>query len=172
MKKIISIIACTAMLFSLSSCAFVRDLLVMNAFVVARDREFSYEDLSVTLTTDFMTMDFISEDYLFIWGDGDVTVMGTEALLEEDVIGAVSAADYAEIFADNLGITEEDAIGELDGIPTIRYDVFNDEPYTYLVCIYESSDGFWVVVFGSEAEVYEEHYEEICKYAKSVKIEK
>jgi len=168
MKKIISILVCVAILASLSSCAFARDFFDMSVNVVEKEKSFEYEDFSIMLTTSFLTVDFISEEYSFIWGDGDVTVMGLEVDLE-----GVSAEDYAVAFAENLGYADGECVGELDGIPTIEYEAENDgELFRYLVFVYESADGFWVVIMGSEEDIYEEQYENICKYARSVQISK
>ena len=171
MKRIIGIVICVAMIFSLSSCAFFEDILTRSVNIVEKEKVFTFEDISITLTTDFMTMDFISEDYSFIWGDGDVTVMGMEAFVGKEYMENITAEDYAVVFEDELEGTESDDIGDLNGIPTIKYEAESDgELYRYLVCIYETADGFWVVMFGSEEDIYEKQYENICTYAKSVKI--
>lgn len=171
MKRIISILVCVAILASLSSCAFVKDLMTRSVNLLEREKEFVFEDLSITLTTSFMTLDFINDEFSFIWGDGNVTVMGIEVDVGEEMIKEVSTEDYAAVYASELEGVSEDDIGDLNGIPTILYSVDNgDGVFTYLICFYETSDSFWVVMLGSEEDIYEEEYDNICKYAASVQI--
>lgn len=170
MKRILSILLCLTFLFSLCGCVFAKDLKDSTVNLVAKEKSFKHEDFNITLTSDFLTMDFVDESYDFIWGTEDITVMGLLVKLDDDILNGITAYDYAIAFCEEM--QEPVQVKTLDGIPITEYEAENKgNTYKYLVSFYKSSSGIWVVMFGAEPDDYSKHYSELCKYAKSVSFD-
>lgn len=80
MRKFLSVLMVICLMFSLCGCAFLRDVADSTVNNDEKVKVFDFEGLSIELTTDFLRMDFISEDYDVIVGDGEITVMGIKML--------------------------------------------------------------------------------------------
>lgn len=171
MKKIVCTILCAILILSCSACDLAKDIFTKSVSITDAEKVFEHEDFSITLTTGFLTMDFISEDFSFIWGDGIITVMGMEAGIGVDEI---TLSEYAEFFSQNLDGVNSVKTDTLDNtIPCVEYSVDNDgEMYSYLTCFYEAKDDIWIILFGAPESDYTKNYESICKYARSAKVSK
>ncbi len=163
MRKIISVIACFAILFCLCSCGFDAENLDKLINGEPKVKVFQIDGLYIELNRDFMKMNFISDEYDFIFGDGDVTVLGLYSAVE-----GVTAEEYAEYFYESLEGADPAGVTKVGEVPTVGYTSVDDEVHRYIVAFYETDGGIWSVTFGGEERSYNERYEDICKYIKSV----
>ena len=172
MKKFIALVLCLSVLFSLCGCSLTKDIVDSTVNTKAVEKEFEHEDFKITLTSDFLTMDFVNEKCDFIWGTEDVTVLGILAELESDVLKNITAADYAKVYCNEVENIDASQLKTLDDIPIVEYEAENDgKTFKYLVSFYKSSKGVWVVMFSAEPDYYSANYDVICKYAKSVRCD-
>ena len=122
MKKILAVIlALVCFMMCLSGCTFLKDVtdLVLND--EAKAKTFEFDGISIELTTDFLRMDSLKEDYDFAVGSETVSVLGLKMLDSETEMGNASVKEFAEEFhslVEELGAEE---ITEIDGIPTFKY---------------------------------------------------
>lgn len=173
MKKILAVIlALVCFMMCLSGCTFLKDVtdLVLND--EAKAKTFEFDGISIELTTDFLRMDSLKEDYDFAVGSETVSVLGLKMLDSETEMGNASVKEFAEEFhslVEELGAEE---ITEIDGIPTFKYQsTEEDEEITLALTFYRGKDCFWIVFFSAESENFDGLYSDICKYAKTVKCE-
>lgn len=160
------------LMFSLCGCAFLRDVADSTVNNDEKAKVFDFEGLSIELTTDFLRMDFISEDYDVIVGDGEITVMGIKMLNEETQLGDLTVMEFAQNFRSQMEANNPTEITEIDGIPTMQYvSTEGDDVQKIAVMYYKASDCFWILCFAVEADDFAENYNDICKYAKTVKCE-
>ena len=170
MKKIISILLCMVMVLSLCACDFAKDIIDLTVNDTAVAKTFECGSLSLELNSDFLTMDFVDDNYEFIWGTEDVTIMGLMTEFEQDVLDNMTALDYATLFREQISDFNPSEISNLDGIPIMEYtNAGDDGDVTFLLTFYEATDGIWLVMFGADADVYSEHYTSFCEYAKTVR---
>ena len=172
MKKILSVLLVVCMLFSLCGCDFIADIAdnVINDEV--KPKTFEFEELSIELTTEFLRMDFISDDYEFVVGNGEISVFGMKLPFEETELGEYSVQEFAEYFHSAMEEDKPTEVTQIDGIPTFQYSAVEDgDPQTVAVMMYKAKDCFWILLFGGKTDAFNEEYDNICRYAKSVKCE-
>ena len=172
MKKIFSVVIVLVLCLSLCGCAFMRDIADSSMNIKEKAKTFQFDGLSIELTTDFLQMDFISEDYDFIVGNEDLTVMGIKMPNGETDIGDYTVDEFAEHFRNMMIDSNPTEIIKIDGIPSMQYTSNDgDDTQTVGVMYYKGSDCFWILCFATESDDFVENYNDICKYAKSVKCE-
>lgn len=169
MKKVLAVLMVICIALSLCGCTFLKD--VADSAKIEEPKTFEFEDISIELTSRYLRMDFISEDYDFIVGNEEVTVMGLKVEAEEDVFELMTVRDYAVSFHSLLEADNPTEVTEIDGIPTMQYNSYTDDgkKQTTAVMFYKGSDCFWVITFTSVTEKFDDNYSDICKFAKSVK---
>lgn len=172
MKKVLSILMMVCLLFSLCACDFAKD--VADSAINSEDKAktFDFEGISIELTTDFLRMDFISEDYDFVVGDDELTVMGIRMLNSDTGMEEFSVLEFAQNFRSLMEEQNPTRITEIDDIPTMQYNSTDSgEEQTVAVMFYKGQDCFWAVCFVTMTDDFHEKYSDICKYAKTVKCE-
>jgi hypothetical protein len=170
MKKVIAVLICIGFVFTLCGCTFLKD--VADSAGIEKPKVFEYEGVSIELTTDFFRMDdLLSEDYDFVIGDGDVTVMGIKAVLDD--AGQTTPDEFAELYRSVISQQNPTEVTTLDGIPTFQFVMKENEEDDLKVAVmfYKGSGPIWVVTFATDVEDFNEHYDDICKFAKTVKCE-
>lgn len=172
MKKVLSVVVVLVLCLSLCGCAFARDVADSTLNIKEKAKTFYFDGISIELTTDFLQMDFISDDYDFIVGTEDLTIMGIKLLNSETQMGDCTVDEFAENFRSLLLENNPTEIIKIDGIPAMQYiSTEGDDVQTIAVMYYKGSDCFWVLCFAAESDDFVENYNDICKYAKSVKCE-
>ena len=172
MKKILALILVACMAFSLCACDFAKDLADSTLNIKAQAKTFDFDGISIELTTDFVRMDFISDEYDFIVGTETLTLMGIKVDSEDTALNDVSVKDYAESFRSLMLSSNPTEITLIDDIPTMQYTASEDgDEQTIAVMFYKGSDCFYVLCFGASSDTFKEQYKDICKYAKTVKCE-
>ena len=168
MKKLLALFMAICLVFSLCSCTFLKD--VSDSGGIEKPKIFEFDGISIELTTDFLRMDFISEEYDFVIGNDGLTVMGMKVPFEDNT--DISVMDYAETFHSAFSSYNPTKITQIEDIPTFQYVIRDkDDDLRAAVTFYKGTDCFWVILFTEETDDFNEHYSDICKYAKSVKCE-
>lgn len=170
MKKILSILMVVCLIFSLSACDFAGDVVDSTLNIKADPKTFEFDGLSIELTTDFLRMDFISEEYDFVVGSEDLTVMGIKWPHTETGLGDLPVIEFAKNFRSLMLESNPTSVTEISGVPYMQYSADEgDGEQTIGVTFYKNDDCFWVLCFGAPSENFDKEYDNICKYAKSVK---
>lgn len=170
MKKFLCVLLAAVLFVTLCGCSFLKDVGDLAANDVAQDKTFEFDDLSIELTTDFLRMEFLEdEEWDFVVGSEKITVMGLKEDVEEDLAQEITVTDYANAFRSILEVDSTEII-EKEGIPMMQYTADGDNgKNTINVAFYKGTNCFWTVCFGTKAGDFDENYDEICKYAKTVK---
>lgn len=172
MKKALSILMVVCLMVSLCACDFLEDVADSAMNMEAEAKIFDFEGISIELTTDFLRLDFIDDDYEFIVGDEVLTVMGIKTLYEGTDLEDLTVLEFADNFRSLMEADNPTEITEMDGIPTMQYTGSDSEgEVTCAVMYYKASDCFWVVCFATSTEDFDGMYGDICRYAKTVKCE-
>ncbi len=169
MKRVVSVLLAVCLLVCFGGCAFVSDIADMAGNEVAKSKTFDLEGVTIVLTTDFLRMDFISEEYDFIVGNDQLTVLGTRLPHEETAAGDMTVAEFAAYFRDLMADSAPTPLTLLDGIPTMQIRVVDEEDdQTMAMMFYEGTDCFWMLCFSAATADFQALYGDICRYAKSV----
>ena len=172
MKRILAFILAACMAFSLCACDFAKDVADSTLNIKAKAKTFEFDGISIELTTDFMRMDFISDEYDFIVGTETLTLMGIKVENEGSALDEIPVKDFAENFRSLILSSNPTEITLIDDIPTMQYTASEDgDEQTIAVMFYKGSDCFYVLCFGASSDTFKEQYKDICKYAKTVKCE-
>jgi len=172
MKKVISVLVAVLLLLSLCACDLLSDAIDSVENEEAKPKTFTYEGISIELTTDFLRMDFISEEYDFIVGDDLLAVMGMKVTFDDTDISNYTVKEFAENFHQVFEENNPTELTDIDGIPVFQYRVIDDEDdQTMAVTFHKAEDCFWLVMFGADTAEFSKVYPDICKYAKTVKCE-
>lgn len=173
MKKVLAILMAFAMIFCVCGCNFAKDIKDKMDNDVPQPKTFEDTGISIELTTDFLRMDFVDEDYDFIIGNEIITIMGEKWSNNEtgfEEFGLYEFAEYYRLLFESVNPT---IVSDMEGIPTIKYTTTKKDggDITAAVMFYESADSFWAVTFATDSDEFLKNYDDICKYAKSVKVE-
>ena len=170
MKKLLCVLLAAMLFITLCGCSFLEDMGDLAANDVAKAKTFQFDNLSIELTTDFLRMEFLEEEeWDFVVGSDKIAVMGIKEEVEEDLAAEIALTDYANAFR-SLLVVESTEVIEKDGIPMTQYTAEGDDgKKTINVAFYKGTNCFWTVCFGADEEEFDELYDEMCKYAKTVK---
>ena len=173
MRKIFATLMAVYLIFSLCGCDFLKDVSDKAANDVAKPKTFEMDGVSIELTTDFLQMDFVDEDYDFIIGDETLTIMGEKWLNSDTELGDFTVQEFAEYHRFLLEKVNPTILNDMDGIPTMKYTTSKnkDEDITAAVMYYKADDCFWIITFACNSDEFLKIYNDICEYAKSVKVE-
>ncbi len=170
MKKLFAVIVVVCLLLSFGGCDFLRD--VADSTKDEQPKTFDFDGISIELTTQFLRMDFINEDYDFIVGNDTVCIMGFEIPTDDTDLGDLTVLEFAQYFRTLMEEDNPTEVSEMDGIPTLQYTALSDdgEEQTMAVMFYKADDCFWAVCFACATEKFDAAYADICQYAKSVTV--
>ena len=172
MKRILAVLLVLCLSVSVSGCAFFGDVADLAKNDVAKEKTFDLEGLSIELTTDFLQMDFISEDYDFVIGDGTLSILGLKIEHDDTALKDLTTLQFAEYFRSVMEENKPDEVTEVDSIPTMQYTAKTDGlDQVVVVKFYKSTDGFWMLCFSVTASQFDDVSDDINKYAKTVKCE-
>lgn len=172
MKKLFAILLTLSLMFAVCGCDFLKDAADLAANPIAQAKTFEVEGISIDLTTDFLQMDFVNEDYDFIIGDKTLTIMGEKFLNSETELGEFTVNEFAEYHRFLLEKINPTELSDLGGIPTMQYTTSSDDGgnITAAVMYYKAEDCFWVITFAADSEKFSKIYDDICEYAESVEV--
>lgn len=83
MKKVLSVLMVLCLVVSLAGCDFLKD--VADSAKVEEPKTFEFDGISIELTTNFLRMEFISDEYDFIVGDEILSVFGIKVDTEAPI---------------------------------------------------------------------------------------
>lgn len=171
MKKLLSVLMAVCLMLSLCGCNFLKDVADMSANGTPKTKTFEFDGLSIELTTDFLQMDFIDEEYDFIVGSEKLTITGIKMLHSDTQFQDFTVSEFADYFRFSMDIENPTELTDLDGIPTMQYTAPSDDGEDQRVAMmyYKADDAFWILCFVTPADKFEGMYDKICKYAKTVK---
>lgn len=169
MKKFFSLLIVSILLFSLCSCDSLEDAL--DALDAAKIKTFQVENLSIDLNENFYRMDRLAEQFDFCISSEDMVIFGSRVDFAENDLSGVSLWDYAEAFRNNMDQSTMSELTDLNGIPTMQYEAYDNdnEKQIVFIALYEASDCFWMLQFISEKDDFRENAPLIHQYAQSVK---
>ena len=172
MKKVLSVLGAVCLLFSLCGCNGFKDITDFALNDEAMAKTFEFDGISIELTTDFLRMDSLKEDYDFAVGTKTLSVLGLKMPDSETEFGDFTVKEYAENFHSLVEELEPDAVTEIEGIPTFKYRYIDEDgEMTLALTFYRGSDCFWIIFFSADTDNFDGLYSDICKYAKTVKCE-
>lgn len=156
MKRIISVVLLLAMVLTFAGCS-------------VKDKVFTCEELSVTLTEEYFETEM--EGYNACFDSANVAVF----VLKEEFNLMEGFEDYTLEQYANLVMQANSARNperaDKDGLIGIKYSFFNSEEnqnYTYWASLYKADDSFWMVQFVCKAEEYEKYESYFVERAKTV----
>ena len=144
-------------------------LMISNLFFnnEPKEKTFTKEDYSITLTDDFKQLDeegeFVSFDnkYAYVW-----VMREDKKLFEEEDL---TLEDYAELIVE---YNAEDAeLAKKDGMYCFAFtEKVDGETYYYFAVCSESEEAFWVTWFGTPKENESTYADKFIQWGKSIKV--
>ena len=130
---------------------------------------FSYEEMSITLTSDFTKVD--SDDFEAAYASDNMAVFVLkEAFSLVAGFDKYTLDDYTNLVKKSNGYSSAITKRE-NGLTFFKYEATNpetNEEHVYYTYTYKSDEAFWIVQFAVEKSEAAKYYEEIVEYAKSV----
>ena len=136
----------------------------------ANPKDFEAAGLTITLTDDFAREDSPNEgqDAVFVSDDAVVSVF-CESFKTLGVDSSLSEEDYAQIL--KLTNDIEATVMHKGDYIYFQYEASEkDADYKYLAVVYKADDAFYMVQFGTFAELFDAQLETFWGYAESVKV--
>jgi transcriptional regulator with XRE-family HTH domain len=139
---------------------------------VAAEQTFRCEDLSITLTEEFVPME--AEGYTACYSAGETAVL----VLREDFtaregFGELDLQGYGALVLENNGFADSVMLGEKDGLTTFGRavaDPVSGENFYYYCGLYKSQDAFWMVQVTTVAEGAAERIPQFRRWLGSVSL--
>ena len=157
-SRIICILICL-MVFTLTACG-------PGKAVIKED------DMTITLTKDFQKGQ--KENVTWYYTSTDAIAIGIKVPktdLEKEGLEINSASDYAEVYIKANDIPGNPQVNSKDNYVYFEYkDKISGSDYSYLTCIYDDSDSYWMVSFACYRDAYIESSKDFFKWADSVEF--
>ena len=163
MKKIIAFtLTVITLILTLASCYLL----------MPKDKDFSFEELTITMTTQFIKDDYEQDEYGC--EEWSYASFNTVAMFERNpidiVIDELVEAD-AKTFARFILTDDKIEVNEKDGLVYHSYERFLEgEDYYFITYTFKSSEAFWLVTFACKSKEKDARLEEYNAMAKSVKF--
>ncbi len=144
----------------------------IKAFFAPQPEDFTHEEMTITLTSDFWEMPEGSFDVSFISMDTDVFCL-RESFRDTPKLQDLSIQKYAELLAETNDNLANTGLKSQDGLHYFEYTVFNEEleqDYHYVICLYKSSQAFWAIQFATPDYLSEDVRQDVLTWAKSVRF--
>ena len=134
-------------------------------------KTFSKNGFQITLTEEFTELEYENCEACFASITMSVTAW-KESKASNEYLQSITRRDYAELLREANADKNPSPLHVENGLiyftDTVK-DV-NGLDNTLAVAVYESSDAFWIVEFGTFTEQYEPYKDTILSYAKTVKV--
>lgn len=132
----------------------------------AKEKEFTKEGMTITLTDDFIEQEIITQTAYYVSKKALVTA------LKEDgsILGEATIKEYAELVCE-VNKFDKNKIVFKDGYAEFTYEkeISGKEFYYYARCLQNGTD-FWLIQFACETKNTEEFVPKFEKWASSVKF--
>ena len=149
---------------------FLVGYLPYSDIIPVKEKDFTCDEMSITLTNRFRASDVEGVDYAFESDDIFVTVIRESHSLLEGLEN-YSIEEYSELVKDANDF--DFTVLNDDGIMYLQHEAYDDEEkdtYLYLNYLYKSDDAFWMVQFVLYKDELSKHSDKISEWAHSVKF--
>lgn len=143
----------------------------LRALLAERQKEFSAEGLSLTLTNRFERVNVPGFTLSFLSKNAAVHAL-REEFSRSPLVAALSLEEYAALIAQSNDQIRSAPIRD-GGLYYYEYEYRDKEQgrdIAYLVAIYKAKDAFWVVNFAADRASYPELREAMLDWARSVRF--
>lgn len=165
MKKIISILLVFIVASFCVSCSF-------SKAYEGKPKDFTTEELTITLTDEFMKMSTFAAGFTAAYGASDVTLLiSKETFADLGIDDSYSAVDYAWAVHDSYTLDDlTDVYTTEDGLVCFEYSATGDEGnvFKYFAVCYKSADAFWLLQFATDEPFYDTYLPYFISWAKTV----
>ena len=157
LKKLGLVVLVMGMLLSLAACG---DL----------TKTIKSEDMKITLSKEYQKDTLANATWYYTSPDG--LAMGIRSLkddVEKSGLEVNSAQDYAEAYIKANSIPGSPQVKSGEGYVYFKYNrKVSGTEYSYLTCVYDHDDEFWLINFACYKELYKEYETEFFESANSV----
>ena len=167
MKRIIALFLAVFFAFSLVSC------FSYNKSYEGKPKDFTVEELTITLTDEFMKMSFAADGYTAAYGATDTTLLVLKETFKElNIDNSYTAEDYAWAVHDGYSTDYITDVYTEDGLVCFEFGATTDEgdPLEYLAVCYKAEDAFWLLLFATDEPIYDEYRFYYMSWAKTVRF--
>lgn len=144
-------------------------LVILPLFATPEEKVFTKGNVSITLNEDFK--EEFDNSFDACYSSGEIAVFVKSAKFDGDKeFAAMTVDEYCAAVIEANGKNTEPK--HKDGLTYYEYDGVSDQNYKfrYLAFVFKADDGFYLVQFGLQDEMYSLYEEDIFAYAKSVSI--
>jgi hypothetical protein len=167
MKRITAILLVLLIAVMSASCA----LSAKKSPKDADPQTFTYEELTITLTSAFSKSDY--EGYSVVYDSDEAAVFvlrEAKDILDREILFD-EYIDLVKQANENRGFTDLSDIEERDGLTCFDYRFTNTEQnteYHFLTTLHDAENAFWLVQFVAPSDLYDEYYDVFLKWAKTI----
>ena len=130
------------------------------------------DDMTITLTKDFQKGH--KDNVTWYYTSSDAIAIGIKVLktdLEKEGLETNSSSDYAEAYIKANEVPGSPQVKSEDNYVYFEYnDKVSGSDYSYLTCIYDDRDSYWMVSFACYKDAYVESSKDFFKWADSVEF--
>ncbi len=165
MKRTISLLLILLLALSLASC------LPDKKSYEGKPKDFTVEELTITLTDEFMKMSFAADGFTAAYGATDTTLLVLKETFKElNIDNSYTAEDYAWAVHDGYSADYITDVYTEDGLVCFEFGATTDEgdPLEYLAVCYKAEDAFWLLLFATDKPLFDEYRFYYMSWAKSV----
>jgi len=167
MKRTISFLLILLLALSLASC------LPDKKSYEGKSKDFTVEELIITLTDEFMKLSFAAEGFTSAIGATDATLLLLKETFEElDIDNSYGAEDYAWAVHDSYAPEHITDVYSEDGLVCFEFGATTDDgdALEYLAVCYKADGAFWLLLFSTDEPLYDEYKPHFVTWAKSVRF--
>ena len=161
MKKLVSLILATVLLFAFASCA------------AAQPRDFSSQGMTITLPGTFK--ENTQAGYTVCYDSAKVAVFVLkEAFSMQPGAENLTLDEYAELVRQSNASKSPSAITKQDGFHSMEYNFLNEnenQTYSYYCAMFKAADAFWLIQFACKEGDYDSYKDTFADWAKTVKFD-
>ena len=132
-----------------------------------KDKQFSAEDMTITLTEAFSTESSLKYDAIFHSGKVDVTASKSE--YKDSILSLLTPADYARYIIQQNGIKDSEPKTD-EGLCYFVYNTGSDGEYRCYAFTYKTDDAHWLIQFVTKESQAKKYEADIMKWAASVEF--
>jgi hypothetical protein len=136
----------------------------------SRTRTVKSEGMEITLTKDYQKSTLANATWYYTSPDGlAMGIRSSKEDIEKSGLETNSVQDYAEAYIKANNIPGNPKVHTNDGYVYFEYSrKVSGTDYSYLTCVYDNSDSFWMVNFACYKELYREYKNDFFESADSV----
>ena len=160
MRKFLSLLLVTVMLFGLTSC------------MKASPKDFTCEGMTVTLTNRFKEANY--EGYTVCYESLDMMVIVLkESFSLQAGLDQMTLDEYAKLVRQTNASRSPSEITKHEKFQSMEYTFLNEQEkqtYSYFTTMFKGPDAFWMIQFVSKEKDYASHKDTFLEFANSVKF--